>query len=570
MDFSAYQHLPNVDGEGFLFAFSGMDGATSYAANFVLARHRTNRDFLIQTEFLHQLCIRCAGEGKLLAAAGDVYAVEFGGAQLLLTFSAWHTLIGQIPADTSIALLQDGSEVNLSVCNAQDAMLNLAVDGKRFALAYGSTGPEARSRAQAGLQADMEKTITDRLAIYRQLGPLIDGSADRLLGKCFSVMKVNAMSAEGDFKQHWSTPDRVPHRDMWLWDSVFHSLAMNKVNAPLAWEYLKTVLDQQSEDGMIAHQFRPTGWHSAITQPPILAWGVWENFLHNPDQKNLAYAADRLSASLNWDLEHRDQNRNGLLEWFIEENENCRSGESGMDNSQRFDEALLLDAVDFSAFAALDMGYLAKIYAQLGEEKRAAAWQNQAQHTSDALHRTLWDDQTGFYLDRKLNGAFSPVQAVTGFLPLLLDDFPAERLPQMVDALQDETRFHTAFPLPSVARSTPAFSTDMWRGAVWVNLNYLAAMGFAKQGRIDLAKSIRVKTIAMVRKYYEQTGVIYEFYDALDQRPPYACDRKGACQPEYDIRRKMDSIRDYHWSAALTFLMLLETSETLPLQRLPN
>ena len=86
----------------------------------------------------------------------------------------------------------------------------------------------------------------------------------------------------------------------------------------------------------------------------------------------------------------------------------------------------------------------------------------------------------------------------------------------------------------------------------------MAAAGFEKQGRYDLAADIRIKTLAIVKKYYEQTGVIYEFYDALDQRPPFACDRKGTRQPPYNIRHKMDSIRDYHWSAALCFLMLLE------------
>ena len=31
-----YCNLPNIDGEGFLFAFSGMDGETNHASSFVL------------------------------------------------------------------------------------------------------------------------------------------------------------------------------------------------------------------------------------------------------------------------------------------------------------------------------------------------------------------------------------------------------------------------------------------------------------------------------------------------------------------------------------------------------
>jgi hypothetical protein len=555
-----YRNLPNIDGEGFLFAFSGMDGETSHGANFVLTRHRTGFDFLIQTQFLHELRICYEQPGEILAATGDVFAAAFADRLLVLTFSAWHTLIGEVPQGASISLsrAKKKKESPLSLCSLTGARLAFARDDRRFALAYGNNPREARLRAKQGLQASLPDTIARRLAAYEQLPHLADDGDDRLLRKCFSVMKVNAMSPEGSFQQRWSTPDRVPHRDMWLWDSVFHALAMNKVNAQLSWEYLKTVLDQQSPDGMISHQFRPTGWRSAITQPPILAWGVWENYQTQPDKQNLAYAAPRLAGYLQWDRRNRDHNGNGLLAWFIEENHSCRSGESGMDNSQRFDEALQLDAVDFSSFAALDMDYLSRMYAELDDAANASYWQERALRLSSTIHQILWNEKQGFYFDRKMDGSFSAVEAVSGFLPLLLADFPQERLPHMVAALQDPTRFHTAMPVPSVAVNTPGFGTDMWRGAVWVNMNFLVAGGFEKQGRHDLAGDICTKTLAIVKKYYEQSGVIYEFYDALDQRPPFACDRKGSRQPPYNIRHKMDSIRDYHWSAALCLLMLLD------------
>jgi hypothetical protein len=94
-----------------------------------------------------------------------------------------------------------------------------------------------------------------------------------LLAKCFSVMRVNTHSAGGAFRRRWSTPDRVPHQHCWLWDSVFHSLAMNHFDARLAWEFLAAVLDAQQADGMISHWVRANGQRSAITQPPLLAWG---------------------------------------------------------------------------------------------------------------------------------------------------------------------------------------------------------------------------------------------------------------------------------------------------------
>ena len=50
--------------------------------------------------------------------------------------------------------------------------------------------------------------------------------------------------------------------------------------------------------------------------------------------------------------------------------------------------------------------------------------------------------------------------------------------------------------------------------------------------------------------------MVFEFYDAQDKIPPPACDRKGPHREPYDIRVKMDSIRDYHWTAALVVAFL--------------
>ncbi|MEE4194061.1 MAG: hypothetical protein V2J07_02575 [Anaerolineae bacterium] len=276
MNLSKYKDLPVVDGEGFLFAFSGIDGETRYAPNFVLARHSTGYDFLVQTEFLHELRIRTSRQGTVLAAVSDVYAVQFGQETLVLTFSEWHTLIGQIPEQTSIALTNAKGEIAspVSPCNTQGGMLAFAIDAGHFALAYGDTKEEARSRAEQGLTVLLENAVQERLLIYERFSHLKDSDEERFLRKCLSVMKVNVMSAEGAFQQHWSTPDRVPHRDLWLWDSVFHSLGLNKVDRMLSWETLKSVLDQQHDNGMISHQCKPNGWRSGITQPPILAWGV--------------------------------------------------------------------------------------------------------------------------------------------------------------------------------------------------------------------------------------------------------------------------------------------------------
>ena len=559
-----FPNLPDVWGEGALFAFSGIDGETSAASGFVATLARDAYGLLFHTPCRRYLDVTLGETGVPRIAVGDVYAVETGQGDLVVTFSAWHTLIGVVPAGTRLQLRLEGGPdadrqagVSVSVdVQGRDALVLIEQEG-RFALSYGQSVEQARGRAAEGLARDLFDEARKRLAFYRDVPVPESPDDDRLLKKCASVIKVNTLAAEGTIRQEWSTPDRVPHRDMWLWDSVFHSLSMNGLRPRLAWHFLKSVLDTQGEDGMIAHQSRPSGWRSAITQPPLLAWGVWENYRVLCDKACLAYALPRLERYLEWDCAHRDRNQNGLLEWFIEGNANCRSGESGMDNSPRFDRAVLLDAVDFSTFAARDMAYTASIAEALGEADKARQWRWRSQAMSEKVHGYLWDERDGFYCDRGMDGQYARVRAVSGFFPLLLDDVPPERVDRLVQVLMDPEWFNAPFPVPSVALCEPTWSTDMWRGATWVNTNYLVILGLARHGKVEEAAWLTEKTIAHVRKYYERFGVMFEFFDARDNVPPSACDRKGPRVEPYDIRRKMDAIRDYHWTAALAARLLL-------------
>ena len=558
-----YRNLPNIWGEGALFAFSGIDGETCVKSGFVATYGAKPYNLLIHTPRRRELTIELPDGGNTRVALGDVFGVATPTGDLIVTYSAWHTLVGIVPDNTRLALgfedeaAYEGVNVLSQDEEHHDALL-LLVNGSRFALSYGTTADEARARATEGIKVDIRRTVDERLAYLSQVPSLENATLDRLLKKCASIFKVNTCTAEGAIKRTWSTPDRVPHRDMWLWDSVFHSLAMNDIDPELSWSFLASILDIQKEDGMVPHQNSITGKQSNVTQPPILAWGIWENYQALQDRAKLAYALPKLEAYLEWDLANRDQNDNGLLEWFIEGNPFCRSGESGMDNSPRFDAAATLDAVDFSAFAAHDMACLANIAHELGEETQAVAWHERATDMANRIHEAMWDPDTGFYYDLDMDGAYTGVQAESGFLPLLLDGAGNEQVQTLVAALNDPQRFGTAFPVPSAAVCEPTYSTDMWRGATWLNFNLLIIRGLEKYGRHDTAATIAGKTLAYVIKYYEKYGVIFEFYDSQDARTPPECDRKGPRVEPYNIRRKMDSIRDYHWSAAVTYILLRE------------
>jgi len=604
--------LPDIWGEGAIFAFSGFDGPTCSASNFVLTLGHDPFDLVVQTADTYLLKLRLAEAGRVLAATGDVLVVETLAGELLVTFSAWHTVAGQLPPGATVELLSlppvsgadprtpryrprrhaDAEAVVLTSETFEVSETSKVWGGAgRFAVAYGETPEIAVARAEAGLRADVTAEVVARLAFFaripesvgrRDFSPAPDTATEvatinrevRFLRKCASVMKVNTLAAEGAIGRRWSTPDRVPHQHMWLWDSVFHSFAMNRIDPAVAYDFLLAVLEAQRDDGMIPHMMTVSGRNSEVTQPPLLAWAVWENYNakvarsetghsggvrsetgHSGDRptERLAAAFPRLEAYLAWNLAHRDRNGNGLLEWAIEANDRSRSGESGMDNCARFDAALTLDAPDFSAYQAHDMACLARIADVLGWPERAALWRARSRAMAQAIHAQLWNPARQFYCDRDMDGAFVPVRAVSGFMPLLLDDTPADHVDALERALRDPAAFGAACPIPSVALDEPTWSTDMWRGAAWINMNTMTIVGLARHGRAETAAWLAERTLAFVREAYERHGVLFEFYDARGQRPPMACDRKGPVSGVYDIRARYEVIRDYHWTAALCF-----------------
>ncbi|MBM4050191.1 MAG: hypothetical protein FJ279_34275 [Planctomycetes bacterium] len=373
----------------------------------------------------------------------------------------------------------------------------------------------------------------------------------------------------------WSTPDRVPHKHLWLWDTVFHSFAMNLFDPKLSRELLRAMLDtlwtaedaakagQPEREGMMSHMCCVDGTRSHVTQPPILAWGVLENTKRLGVTADLAEILPTLEAYLEWDLAHRDRNRNGLLEWHMEGQVRCRCGESGLDNSPRFDSGEFLDAVDFSAFASHDMRCLAELLVMTGHTKRAALWRKRAEDMENDIQAMLWSEADGFYYDRTMDGQLTGVKAVSGFFPLLLPSVPADRAKRLA-AMLNSTHFQARFPIPSVAATDREFSTDMWRGATWANTNYVALLGLERHGFKDEAAALREATIRMVQKHYEQSGVLFEFFDAADRVPPSACDRKGPPDGKPYLMGKVNSIRDYHWTAAVTACLLLSHTAGFP------
>ena len=120
-----------------------------------------------------------------------------------------------------------------------------------------------------------------------------------------------------------------------------------------------------------------------------------------------------------------------------------------------------------------------------------------------------------------------------------------------------KNEFNTPFAIPSIASDDETFGSDMWRGPVWINYNYLIAKGLYNYGFKSEADEIIEKTIAVMSKWYKNDGVIYEYYDSSDVLSPSRLNRKGHAVFPYMPHIKMQTIKDYGWSCALAIDMII-------------
>ena len=570
--------LPNVWGQGAIFAFSGLDGRTSYKDDFVgtllgdhigILFHLKNRRILIFNlhHTIKDIDYKCVGSDIILADFIDRrnnYVLPF-----ILVFSKRDLLVGE----TSILIvpqvfLEKGESIyidkGLWLQSSEDEYTVLYTreieDGRlRFSFSYSNDLQEAISIAKSGLDLDIEKEKKKKLEFFEKLPRITnsDEAIERTFYKCFSVLKANIMTEEGKINRIWTTPDRIPHRNMWLWDSVFHSFALGYIDQKLALDSIEAVLDTQFKDGFIPHMSSPY-ISSNITQPPILTWGLWRIFEKTDDKSILERNYHRLKKYIEWNLKNRDMNKNYLFEWHIEDNPLSRCGESGMDNSPRFDRAVPLDAIDFSSFMANEARYLLRISDILGYKEEKNYWKWLYEKIKENVNTLLWDEASKFYYDRDFSGNLNKIKTVASFTPLFAGIADKEKAKYLVDHLLNKEEFNTEFPVPSVAKNEPTYSTDLWRGPTWINYNYMVILGLEDYGYKEVAEYIAHKTIKEITHWYNEEGVIFEYFDSSKNRSPSFLDRKGPCRRPYDIRRKIFPIRDYGWTASVFITLLME------------
>jgi glycogen debranching enzyme len=426
----------------------------------------------------------------------------------------------------------------------------------RFSAAVSYASEEdAVSRAHSAQAADLEAAISARRVFVESARPpdnLVDSTL-RAYYRSASVHKVNIESAQGDIPCRWTTPDRMPHRHMWMWDSAFHSLGLCRIDPNLGEDCIRALLAKQRSDGKLSLAAQPDlpPPDNDDSQPPIVAWAVARQY---EAAERLSFVNEVYPALVRY-VEWFEANRKddtGLYGWRVRGEDDsvkaARGGESGMDNSPRFDNVTSITAADLSSYMVAEYEALERFATELWKMDEAAEWKARKQHVAALIDELLWDDEDRFYYDLDEDGDFVPVKTTAGFMPLFAGIPDSDRAEALRMHLTNAKEFWTPLPVPSVSMDEPSFSSDMWRGPVWMNMNVLIYHGLKRYQFYQEARSLARKSMQEIVRCYNLYGSFYEYYDALMKTPPAKLPRKGGVGNAGGVG--FGVVPDLQWTAA--------------------
>uniref|UniRef100_A0A8C5KJ35 Mannosyl-oligosaccharide glucosidase n=1 Tax=Jaculus jaculus TaxID=51337 RepID=A0A8C5KJ35_JACJA len=378
----------------------------------------------------------------------------------------------------------------------------------------------------------------------------------------------------------------VPSRSFFprgfLWDEGFHQLVVQRWDPFLTREAVGHWLGLLNADGWIgreqilgdeARARVPPEFlvqRAAHANPPTLLLPVW-HMLEGGDPADLAFlrrAFPRLHAWFSWlhqsqagpvPLSYRWRGRDPALPTLL----NPKTLPSGLDDYPRASHPSATERhLDLRCWVALGARVLSQLAEQLGEAEAAAelsplAASLEEQETLDKLH---WAQELGVFADfgnhtkavqlkprppqgqvRVVGQPQPRLQYVDAlgyvslfpFLLRLLDP-SSPRLGPLLSLLADSRHLWSPFGLRSLAASSPFYNQrnsehdpPYWRGAVWLNINYLALGALHYYGHLEgphqaqaakLHNELRANVVKNVWRQYEATGFLWEQYSDQDGR----------------------------------------------------
>lgn len=331
------------------------------------------------------------------------------------------------------------------------------------------------------------------------------------------VMANNLVKPLGTIYYEAMMPSMVNYVGMWLWDSAMHALAFRHIDAELARNQIRVMLECQLPDGMLPDAVYDEGViaeidhpiKAEVTKPPILAWAALKLHETEPDVGFLEEIYVPLVRWNAWWFSMNDDDVDGLVQYN-------HPYSSGLDDNPLWDYGMPVESPDLNTYLCVQMGSLAMIAEILGLDAEAAMWRRRSTAIVRRMIEDLWDEEKGVFQVMHEN---QPVHVLTPFnlYPLWTGQLPDNICSRLIAHLTSPETFWGAYSLPSVAYHDPHYSPQtMWRGPVWVNINYFFIEALHQIGENELASELKKKTLSLIKQH----SGIYEYYNSQTGFPP--------------------------------------------------
>src|SRR3989344_1667094 len=293
---------------------------------------------------------------------------------------------------------------------------------------------------------------------------------------CFELFLKNKRKL-GKYQYTVPSPDTYPYQ--WLWDSCFHAIILSHFNIRDAKAEILTLLSKQFDNGLIPHMIywdrkTPTDFPviewgkkdtSTITQPPMIAYAVWQIFQKDKDIRFIK------NISCNFDAPFCMRN----FFWVKD--------------------------VPFNAIMVENLKLLAKLAAELSLENDAKFFKDAAAKIAEAMKKYMLDKGV-FWPTYGENYQKIEVKTWAIFAPLFAGILTQNQANDLIKKhLLNPKEFWTKYPAPTVSMDEPSFDPEgFWRGPVWIATNWFIYQGLKNYGFYDIAKQIKESSIALIEK----------------------------------------------------------------------
>lgn len=346
---------------------------------------------------------------------------------------------------------------------------------------------------------------------------------DRIAVKAITTLVSNHRAARGGLLHDGIIPSHAVGYfvGLWAWDSWRFCAGAATFDPELAKNNIRAMFDYQQPDGMIIDCIYtdPAENNARNSKPPLVCWAVDKIWEATGDKAFLAEMYPQLMSYYKWWYAKRDHDGNGMCEYGATDGTlEAAAWESGMDNAIRFDDTKMLrngsddawsmdqESVDLNAYLANECKYMKKFAEILGEKFDAP------DHTAE-LSGYFYDPERKFFFDKTLDGKFVGDPGCEAYTMLWTGLATPDQVKEMLPTLQDEKKFSTFIPFPTIAADNPKYNPrGYWRGPIWLDQTYFAINGLRNYGYNDLADEYTRQVFDRLDGLKEG-GPIHENYD---------------------------------------------------------